>query len=226
MSGPEKTQHNGASQNKDESAGLFALTFFVACVSLYASLLVGWLLFPMALYSRQAQPIDFSHAVHVEGEGMECESCHLFRDDGSYQGVPTLDECIECHEEVMGEDPEEEKFVAQYVEKEREVEWLIYSRQPDCVFFSHAAHVIKGQIDCAVCHGDFAESESLPVYEENRITGYSRAIWGKDISGVKKHFTRGGDRYYDAMKMDDCAACHAEAKNKDGGKDACFVCHK
>ena len=31
------------------------------------------------------------------------------------------------------------------------------------------------------------ESESLKIYEENRITGYSRDIWGKSIGGFKKN---------------------------------------
>ena len=37
-------------------------------------------------------------------------------------------QCIECHEEANSEDPEEVKFVEEYVKKEREVPWLVYSR--------------------------------------------------------------------------------------------------
>ena len=80
---------------------------------------------------------------------------------------------------------------------------MIYSRQPDCVFFSHAAHVKGAEMDCVTCHGHIGESESLKVYEENRITGYSRDIWGKSIGGFKKNT-------WDRMKMDDCAECHRE----------------
>ena len=108
-----------------------------------------------------------------------CESCHFFREDGTYSGAPKLAQCVQCHEEANSEDPEEIKFVEQYVKKEREVPWLVYSRQPDCVFFSHAAHVKMADMDCVTCHGPIGESESLRPYQENRISGYSRDIWGK-----------------------------------------------
>jgi len=152
-----------------------------------------------------------------------CQSCHFFREDGTYAGVPTLEQCVDCHEDVQGESEDEATFVEEYVAKNREVPWLVYSRQPDCVFFSHAAHVIKGKMDCVTCHGHIGESTSLRPYEYNRITGVSRDIWGKNIAGFKKH-------EWDKMKMDDCADCHAEkgvaASSVQTGKDACFVCHK
>jgi hypothetical protein len=66
------------------------------------------------------------------------------------------------------------------VKKEREVPWLVYSRQPDCVFFSHVAHVKMGKMDCVTCHGPIGESESLKPFQQNRITGYSD-IWGENI---------------------------------------------
>lgn len=196
------------------------ILFFI--VGLALSLVIGWVIFPKALYSKKPQPFDFNHALHVAETG-DCESCHFFREDGSYAGVPKLEQCVDCHEEVQGDSPDEAVFVSEYVEKGKEVPWLIYSRQPDCVFFSHAAHVLKAEIDCTVCHGPVGESEHLKPYEENRFTGYSRDIWGKSIIGLKKNT-------WDRMKMDDCAECHAEAKMKATSvqtkKDACFVCHK
>jgi hypothetical protein len=231
-------------KGEDHSAGVITLFFFLGLV---ASLIVGWVIFPKLLYSRKTQPIDFNHVLHVEAVEEGCESCHFFREDGSFAGVPKLEQCIECHEEVQGESPDEIKFVEEYVAKEREVPWLIYSKQPDCVFFSHVAHVKTAKMDCTICHGHIGESEHLKVYEENRITGYSRDIWGRNISGLKRNT-------WDRMKMDDCAECHENQPRKkaalstlpwpinwmprpwetSGGKnksvqtqkDACFVCHK
>jgi len=202
-----------------ESGGFIILSFFIGLV---AMLVVGWVLLPYALYAKKSQPFDFNHALHVEETG-DCESCHFFREDGTYAGVPTLEQCVDCHEDVLGESEDEAIFVEQYVQQGREVPWLIYSRQPDCVFFSHAAHVIKAQMDCIECHGHIGESTSLKPYEYNRLTGVSRDIWGKNIAGFKKHS-------WDRMKMDDCADCHAEKgvapSSVQTGKDACFVCHK
>ena len=213
--------HTGPdAQDKDHGAGGTITLFFI--VGLVASLVIGWVIFPQLLYSKKKQPIDFNHALHNELVEDSCESCHFFREDGTYSGVPKLAQCIDCHEEVNGDDPEEEKFVTQYVAKGREVPWLVYARQPDCVFFSHIAHVKMGQMDCVTCHGHIGESESLKVYEENRITGYSRDIWGKNIAGIKWNS-------WDRMKMDDCAECHKKNNVNLGSvqtnRGVCFVCH-
>jgi hypothetical protein len=196
------------------------ILFFI--LGLVVSLIVGWVIFPKVLYSHKKQPVDFNHALHNELVEDGCESCHFFREDGTYSGVPELAQCIDCHEEVNGEDPEEEKFVNEYVARGREVPWLIYSRQPQNVFFSHAAHVKMAQMECVTCHGPIGESETLKVYEENRISGYSRDIWGRNIAGFKR-------TSWDRMKMDDCAECHRkEGVNQNSVqtlRGGCFVCH-
>ncbi|MCK5418953.1 MAG: cytochrome c3 family protein [Desulfobacterales bacterium] len=213
---------NDATSQADEN-GLTGPIILFFIVGLIASLIVGWVIFPQLLYSQKRQPVGFNHALHNEEVDNECESCHFFREDGTYSGVPKLAQCIECHEEVQGEDPGEAKFVNEYVAKGREVPWLIYSRQPDNVFFSHVAHVKMAQMECVACHGNIGESESLKVYEENRISGYSRDIWGKNIAGFKRNS-------WDRMKMDDCSECHVKENINQNSvqtlKGGCFVCHK
>lgn len=208
-------------ENKQDRSGAMIILFFI--FGFVASLIVGWVIFPKLLYSQKQQPVAFNHAMHNELVDEGCESCHFFREDGSYSGVPKLAQCIDCHEEVQGESEAEEYFVTEYVQKEREVPWLIYAKQPPCVFFSHVAHVKKGGMDCVTCHGNIGESESLRVYEENRISGYSRDIWGRNISGFKKNS-------WDRMKMDDCSECHRIEKVNQGSvqteKGGCFVCHR
>lgn len=229
MSAPDETKevHNDsegethdAGKKSDGSGGIIVLFFFVG---LLASLAVGWIVYPAVLYSGKSQPIDFNHQVHNGLVDNGCESCHFFREDGTYAGVPKLAQCVGCHEEAQGETENEAKFVKEYVTPGREVPWLVYSKQPDCVFFSHTAHVKKAGIKCETCHGPVGESTNLREYEENRITGYSRDIWGKNIAGIKKHT-------YDRMKMDDCDECHQASGVKPSSvqteKDACFVCHK
>ena len=206
------------------------ISFFV--IGLIAALIVGWAIFPALLYSKQPQPMNFNHALHLDSEivdGIEgdtpeekCQSCHWFRDDGSFSGIPKLDMCTGCHddpESPLGETPEEKAFLVNYVEPEKQVPWFVYSKQPDCVYFSHIAHVKMGELACATCHGDFASNKKLPLYVENRLTGYSQAIWGKNISGFYLNKT-----YADRMKMDDCARCHTEKGQEQN--NACFVCHK
>lgn len=204
----------------DDGGGSVAAFFFIG---LAASLFVGWVIFPKLLYSKKKQPIDFNHAMHVDQVDNGCQSCHFFRSDGTFAGLPKLDTCTDCHEEVQGDSAEEKRFVSQYVDKDREVPWLVYSKQPACVFFSHAAHVRMAKMKCATCHGNIGESEHTRIYEQNRISGYSRDIWGRNISGFERHT-------WDSMKMADCAACHKRENvhqtSAQTGKGACFVCHK
>jgi hypothetical protein len=217
-----RTANRDSSAGKPESGAAASITLFFF-LGLAASLVLGWVIFPQLLYSQKRQPIQFNHAMHNEMVDNGCESCHFFREDGTYSGVPKLAQCIDCHEEVQGESAEEEKFVTQYVQQEREVPWLVYSRQPPCVFFSHAAHVKMGQMDCVTCHGPVGESETLKTYEANRITGISRDIWGSNIAGFKKNS-------WDRMKMDDCSECHQRENVNQNSvqthKGGCFVCHK
>ncbi len=211
---------HGQSGKDEGSGGVIILFFFIGLV---ASMIVGWVIFPKVLYSQKKQPVDFNHTLHNGLVDNGCQSCHFFREDGSFSGAPKLAQCIECHEETQGSDPEEIKFVDQYVKKGIEVPWLVYARQPDCVFFSHAAHVKAANMDCVTCHGPIGESEHLKPYYQNRITGYSRDIWGENIAGLKKNT-------WDRMKMDDCSECHQKEKVLLGSvqtqKEGCFVCHK
>jgi hypothetical protein len=158
----------------------------------------------------------------IEGdtETEKCLFCHEFRDDGTFVGIPRLAKCTECHsdpESPLGESPEEKKFLDKYVAEQKEIPWLSYYRQPDCVYSSHIAHVRMGKIECRTCHGDHHKTEQLPAYRANILTGYSINIWGKNIAGYKTNT-------WDRMKMDDCAECHAKKGHEEN--NACFVCHK
>jgi hypothetical protein len=213
--------HPGDEERENDHNGGSILFFFI--VGLIASLVAGWVVFPKLLYSKKHQPFDFSHKLHMEEVDNGCESCHFFREDGTFSGSPKLAQCMGCHEDMQGVSEDEATFVKNYVAKNREVPWLVYAKQPDCVFFSHAAHVVSAKMECSTCHGDMGESDHLKIYEENRISGYSRDIWGKNIAGIK-HNT------WDRMKMDDCAECHLEETGRTSSvqteKDGCFVCHK
>ena len=204
--------------------------FVYFAAGLILALFVGWILFPIVLYSEEEQPINFSHAIHTdpdivsvpEGDtdAEKCSFCHRFRDDGSFTGIPRLADCMQCHEDPespWGESAEEMKFLEEYVASEKEVPWHRYYEQPDCVYFSHTPHVKNAGIECKTCHGDHSSTNSLPLFKRNRISGYSIKIWGENISGYKSNS-------WDRMKMDDCAECHVKKGHEENND--CFVCHK
>jgi hypothetical protein len=189
------------------------LIFFGLGVSV--ALAAGWGAFPRALYKRQSQPLVFPHKTHAEKSALGCESCHEVRADGTFSGVPKIEVCAPCHSEVQGKSAAEATLVNEYIKLGREVPWLVYSRQPMNVFFSHAMHAQRGKMACSVCHGDIGDTDVLPVYEENRLTGYSRDIWGRAISGL-------GNKPGSGMKMSDCESCHRERSVQAG----CLGCHQ
>lgn len=211
-----------ASGSGDTNAGGYIILFFI--IGFAASMVLGWVVFPKLLYSQKQQPFSFNHALHMQQVDNGCESCHFFREDGSFSGIPNLAQCTQCHQDPMGDSQDETIFMEQYASQGKEVPWYSYARQPNCVFFSHAAHVVGAKMDCVSCHGHIGESESSRPYEYNRITGYSQDIWGKNIAGF-------AENSWDRMKMDECAKCHKEAETSHTSsvqtkRDACFVCHK
>src|SRR5436190_1384861 len=109
---------------------------------LVLSLACGWLAFPRMLYRTEAQPLRFSHKTHTGEKGaMKCDDCHSLRADGSFTGIPALEKCAGCHSAPLGSTAEEKTLVSAYVEKNREIPWRVYARQPDNASFSHAQHV-------------------------------------------------------------------------------------
>jgi menaquinone reductase, multiheme cytochrome c subunit len=181
-----------------------------------AALALGWYAFPAMLYRSEAQPLQFSHKVHAgEQAGMSCQDCHLTGKDGRFQGIPATSKCAECHGAQLGQSPYEKILVDEYVTTGKEIPWRVYSRQPDNAFFPHATHLNLAALKCEECHGPEGGSDSLRVYQENRISGYSRDIWGRNISGIPSH-------PWEGMKMDRCVRCHAGH----GRRDGCIECHK
>jgi hypothetical protein len=181
-----------------------------------ASLSAGWYGFPKALYERSPQPLAFSHQTHTgEKVGMKCEDCHGFRADGTFAGIPGVENCAGCHAEPVTESADEKILVEKYVKPNREIPWLVYFRQPENVFFNHASHVTLAKLACEECHGNHGKTATLRPFERNRISGYSRDIWGPSMARISTARRPG-------MKMDDCSQCHREQ----GRESACLDCHK
>lgn len=185
-------------------------------VGFIGALAIGWYVFPTLLYKDEAQPLQFSHIIHTgEQTGLACEDCHAFTDDGRFQGIPPLQKCAECHAALLGGTEEETILIEEFVVPENEIPWRTYLRQPDNAYFSHAVHVKLARLKCEECHGPHGSSDMLPVFQVNRITGYSRNIWGRNISGFQSS-------PWEGMKMERCVHCHVQHAKLDG----CIQCHK
>lgn len=187
---------------------------FVAGLTL--ALVAGWTALPRAFYRSVPQPMQFSHQVHAgEAVGLDCQDCHAFTEDGRFAGIPPLQRCAECHESAIGESEAEKTLVEEYVTPGREIPWLVYSRQPDNVYFSHVQHTNKAGLECSDCHGDHGSSDTLRPHGVDRISGYSRDVSARKLAGVGAGRARG-------LGMDDCLGCHSRR----GAPESCLTCHK
>ena len=184
-------------------------------LGLVVALVLGWWVLPGALQEDKKQPVAFSHKEHVQNQGVACDKCHVLLSDGSFSGAPCTAQCAECHSAVIGSDPEEARFVNDYVKTGREIksEWQICQKQPDNVFFSHALHFkpIVGNHSikdvstfCSHCHPNVGDADTPPVFRGNSLSGYSK----------------------DTMLMWTCENCHAKNLNTTNASNACFTCHK
>jgi menaquinone reductase, multiheme cytochrome c subunit len=185
-------------------------------LGLATALFVGWVVFPHVLYSRKQQPLDFLHKTHAEKSGVaDCSECHTIREDGTFAGLPPMEKCAGCHSERVGESKAEAILVDRYIKPSHDTPWLVYARQPANVWFSHAIHVKRAKLQCSECHSTYGESDTLRAYEVNRISGYSRDIWGRSMSRLRR-------LPGDGMKMSDCENCHQKHNVEVG----CLGCHQ
>jgi len=107
--------------------------------------------------------IRFSHKLH--GEQAECEGCHQTVKEAAEAGRPKLSDCMDCHDGMQSEKPDdqaEEKKLEIYALAKREIQWPRAAFLVPGITFSHQVHIVEGELDCAECHGDIAETNALP----------------------------------------------------------------
>ena len=111
----------------------------------------GVLLTRVQVLAAPAQPIAYSHRVHVEA-GVQCLFCHSSALRSSVAGIPSVQKCMGCHAVIATDKPAVQE-VAGYWERGEPIPWVRVNTQPDFVFFSHQPHLGAG-LNCETCHGD------------------------------------------------------------------------
>lgn len=107
--------------------------------------------------------IRFSHKLHYDH--VTCLGCHLDAEESASAGQPTLDDCLDCHDGIQSEAPEdqvEEKKLNWFIEQDMEIPWPTPAKLLSGIIFSHKVHVWDGELACEDCHEEIAETSSLP----------------------------------------------------------------
>ncbi|MBI2267468.1 MAG: cytochrome c3 family protein [Armatimonadetes bacterium] len=129
----------------------------ITALGLFCFLVVFSFFLPMWLARVKAQPIAFSHARHAGVRQISCVFCHTGVLKGDMAGVPSVKDCMQCHQVVRPDSPEVQK-IQEHWDKGTPIEWFKVYNLPQHVHFSHRAHVSKG-IECKTCHGDLTHMD-------------------------------------------------------------------
>jgi len=138
------------------------------------------------------QPIHYSHKIHAGANQIECKYCHSSARVSKHSGIPSLNVCMNCHQNIAEYNGEEDlengytkdfytneikKLYAavgwdeetqSYTGESKPVKWVRIHNLPDFVYFNHAQHVQVGQIECQKCHGPVEEMEIM--YQHSTLT--------------------------------------------------------
>ena len=134
------------------------------------------------------QPIHYSHKIHAGANQIECKYCHSSARVSKHSGIPSLNVCMNCHQNIAeynGEEDLENGYTKDFYTKEikklysavgwdeenqvytgntEPVKWVRIHNLPDFVYFNHAQHVMVGEVKCQTCHGPVEEMEIMYQY--------------------------------------------------------------
>lgn len=116
-------------------------------------LLMVWVRTPFVTgqHDAPAQPVEFSHQLHVKGFRIDCRYCHSTVERTAPAGMPSSQTCLPCHSQAWRSGrlfgPVRRSLVSG-----QPIPWIRVNRLPDFVYFDHAIHVNKG-VGCETCHG-------------------------------------------------------------------------
>jgi len=134
------------------------------------------------------QPIHYSHKIHAGENKIECQYCHSSARISKHSGIPSLNVCMNCHENIAEYDGEEDlekgytkdfytneirklykavgwdETTRSYTGDTEPVKWVRIHNLPDFVYFNHSQHVTVAGVDCQKCHGPVEEMEIMYQY--------------------------------------------------------------
>ena len=140
-------------------AGVLGLVLFAVLV-VFTLMRSSW---ATKQHETVEQPIQFSHAHHVGGVGLDCRYCHTSVEKSEFAGIPPTQTCMNCHSQIWANAPILEPVRAS-LRDNTNLTWTRVHDLPDFVYFSHQIHVKQG-VGCATCHGDV---DKMPLMVQDK----------------------------------------------------------
>ena len=135
------------------------------------------------------QPINFSHRIHAGDFEIPCMYCHTQARRSISAGVPSVNKCVGCHNEIATDRPQIRKVI-NYFDNKEPIPWVKVHDLPDFVYFPHKRHV-QADVACQTCHG--------PVETMEKVTRMAPVKMGECLACHKENEVEHGL---------DCWTCH------------------
>jgi mono/diheme cytochrome c family protein len=200
---------------------IFLVTFIVAALG-FKAVING--LYGIGVQQGYApkQPIAFSHKIHAGQYEIDCKYCHVGVMKGKSATIPSVNICMNCHNQIRSGATTGEGEIAKIVaawDNKKPIEWVRIHNLPDLAYFNHAQHVNVGGQECQTCHGPI---ETMDVVRQHSLLTMG---WCIDCHR-KTDVNSKGSAYYDKL-----VEFHAKEKGKtpmkveDIGGLECAKCH-
>jgi len=171
---------------------LFPVLFAAGGCALFGCAMVGGLFSPRPTIS------GFNHQVHAEEVGLACDDCHEDVGDSDKPGMPFLDFCLACHEDLDEDKPEELRATA-FFDEDGESTSAHVTALADEIVFSHLAHANHYDLECADCHAGIESSRAITA-------GLAMTM----ASCVDCHEAKEAGVSATGVAAGECAYCHSE----------------
>ncbi|HEY9487033.1 MAG TPA: cytochrome c3 family protein, partial [Chryseosolibacter sp.] len=199
---------------------LFAITFIVAALGFKAVINALYSVGVQQGYAPE-QPIAFSHKVHAGQYEIDCKYCHTGVTKGKNATIPSVNVCMNCHNQIKSGTLTGENEIAKIVRAYNEnkpIEWVRVHNLPDLAYFNHSQHVTVGNIECETCHG--------PIQEMDVVRQHSLLTMGWCIDCHRTtEVNAQGNAYYDKLVELHKASGKAKMTVEDIGGLECSKCH-
>jgi Cytochrome c7 and related cytochrome c len=108
------------------------------------------------------QPVPYSHQLHVNKLGLDCQYCHTNVENSAVANIPATQTCMNCHKQVHAKSPKLLPVRESWATG-KPVEWVNVHMLPQYAHFNHSVHVKVG-VGCESCHGRVDQMEV--VYQD------------------------------------------------------------
>ncbi len=162
------------------------------------------------------QPIHYSHKIHAGDNQIDCKYCHSSARTSKTAGIPSLNVCMNCHENISDYNGEEDLAngytkafytaeiqklyeavgwdpnTREYSKEPKPVKWVRIHNLPDFVYFNHSQHVSVAGLECQTCHGAV---ETMEILEQHATLSMGWCVDCHRTTNIKVE----GNEYYEKI---------------------------